>query len=99
MTIFDTASDTLFADGNLAVDAIYTPDGGAPVSVRVIVEHDVELAAIGLSGVSDRRTMIGIRKSEIALPGRGDTILVGATTYVVDVILTDDSYETQVAVR
>ena len=99
MTVFDTAADTLFADQNLAVDATYTPDGGAPVSVRVIVEHNVELASVGFSGVSDRRTMIGVRKSEIPQPGRGDTLLVGSTTYVVDVVITDDSYETQVAVR
>ena len=62
MTIVDTAVDVLFNDDNLAVDAIYTPDGGAPVSVRVIIEHNVELASVGFSDVSDRRTVVGIRR-------------------------------------
>lgn len=99
MTAFDTAIDTLFADQNMAVDATYTPDGGAPVSVRVILDHDVDLIGLGFSDITDRRTVIGIRKSEIAAPGRNDTILVGATTYTVDVVIADDSIEAQVAVR
>jgi len=99
MTVFDTALDTLFLDPNLGADATYTPSGGSPSAVRVVVEHDVELVSVGVSDVSDRRTVIGVRKSDIASPGRGDTILVGSTTYTVDVVISDDSYETQVAVK
>lgn len=99
MTIFDTAIDTLFNDDNMAVDAIYTPVAGGPVSVRVILTEGVEIASAGFSDVSDRRTVVGIRNSEIDSPGRGDTILVGAITYTVDVILEDDGYSTEVAVK
>lgn len=99
MTVFDTALNTLFLDTNLSVAATYTPSGGSGAAVRVIVEHDVELISIGASDVADRRTVIGVRKSDVVTPGKGDTILVGATTYTVDVIISDDSYETQVSVR
>lgn len=53
---------------------------------------------MGDSELTDRRTVIGIRQSDIAAPARGDTILVGATTYTVDTVIADDGIETQVAV-
>ena len=99
MTIFDTAIDTLFDDDNLAVDATYTPAAGGPVSVRVIIQEGVDLVSVGASDLADRRTVIGIRKSDIAAPVKDDTLLVGVTTYTVDVIVDDDGLETRVAVH
>jgi len=99
VTIFDTAIDTLFDDDNLAVDATYTPAAGGPVSVRVIIQEGVDLVSVGASDLADRRTVIGIRKSDIAAPVKDDTLLVGVTTYTVDVIVDDDGLETRVAVH
>jgi hypothetical protein len=99
LTIFDTAADTLFSDDNLAVDATYTPVVGSPVSVKAILEHDVDLMSVGGSNVTDRQIVIGIRKSEVALPGRNDTVQIGASTYTVDSIVDDDDIVIQVVVH
>jgi hypothetical protein len=99
MTIFNTAIDTLFADENMAVDATYTPAAGGPVSVKAVLEHDVDLMSIGDASVTDRQIVIGIRKSEVAAPGRGDTVQIGASTYTVDSIVGDDGIVTQLAVH
>jgi len=91
-------TDTVFTDVNFSLAATYTPTVGIASSVRVIVDDDVEILSMGDSELTDRRTVIGIRQSDIAAPARGDTILVGATTYTVDTVIADDGIETQVAV-
>ena len=99
MTIFDTAIDTLFTNSDLSVGATYSPVAGGSSSVRVIIQEGVDLVSVGASDLADRRTVIGIRKSEVAAPVKNDTILVGVTTYTVDVIVDDDGLETRVAVH
>jgi hypothetical protein len=99
MTVFDTAIDTIFTDENIAVDATYTPVDFFPVSVKAILEHDVDLMSIGDASVTDRQIVIGIRKSEVSAPGRGDTVQIGASTYTVDSIVGDDGIVTQLVVH
>ena len=91
--------DKIFANDAMADDATYAPVIGAPSSVRVIVDHDVELVALGDSEVADRRTVIGIRKTDINSPLRGDQITVGATTYTVDRLFDDDGLEVRVIAK
>lgn len=99
MTVFDTAIDTIYGDDNLAVNATYTPLGGSGAAVRVIIDHDVDLVLMAQSDVADRRAVISVRKSEAASPGKGDTFLIGAVTYTVDVLIEDDSIEARLAVQ
>lgn len=81
MTIFDTAIDTLFADDNLAVDAIYTPAAGGPVSVRAIktIEDDPTDVFSGRQVV--KKIKADIRVSEVTVVATGDSLLIGSTTY------------------
>lgn len=98
MTAFVDGVNLLFSDDDVAVDATYTPDGGAGAAVRVIVMEDSEFVAAGQSDVTDRRTVIAIRSSDVAAPGRDDTVLVGSTTYTVESVIDDDGLEMRLAV-
>jgi len=99
MTVFNTAIDTIFNDINLSVEATYTPVVGVPSIIRAVVEHNVELVSMSDADVTDRRIVISVRKSEIAAPARGDTLLIGSTTHTVDCVIFDDDLEIQVAVH
>lgn len=99
MTVFDTAIDTIFDDPDIGTSATYYTTLGASTSITAIVDHVYDVVYSGQSDVSDRRVVIGIRKSEIAAPERGATILVGSTAYIIDTVVNDDGIETQVAVH
>lgn len=80
--------------------ATYTPSGGSPVAITVIVDRNVDLAPGGFdSTVIERRTVLNILKTEVAAPERGDVCVVGATSYTVDSVFDDDGYVVKVAVR
>jgi len=83
MTVFNTAIDTLFFDDNLAIDAIYTPSAGSPVSVRTIktIEDDPTDVFAGRQVV--KKIKADIRCSEIATVAAGDKLLIELTTYTV----------------
>jgi hypothetical protein len=84
MTVFDTAIDTLFNDDNLAVDAIYTPDGGgAPVSVRTIKTIEDDLTDVFSGRQVVKKIKADIRVSEVATVAAGGELLIGSTTYKV----------------
>lgn len=99
MTIFDDMADSVFTDENVSSAATYVMGTGSSSSVRVIVDEDVDTLAMGESELTDRRTVIGIRKSDIATPYPGDAITVGSTTYTVDNVIADDGIEVQVSVK
>lgn len=99
MTIFNAAADVIYADDNIASDAVYTPVSASPRQVRVIIEHDVDVIAMAQSDLADRVTVINIRKSDVENPIAGDTVIVGASTYTVDVVIEDDQIESRVAVK
>lgn len=94
-TEFEHAIDALFADRNLAgngaaiVTAEYRPAAGGSVAVTVI-KVDLETAGPLLSQEfrlsPDRQAvalLVDLRKSEIALPQRGDTVVIDGQTYIV----------------
>lgn len=99
MTAFDTAQNAIFNDPNISVSATFTPQGGAGKTVRVVVSNDVELVSTGFADVADRVTVIGVRKTDVPSPKRGDTFDVSGKTYSVDSVIADDGYSVQIAVR
>jgi hypothetical protein len=86
MTAFDTAAAVPFDDPNHAVDATYTPFGGAPLAVKAVKIGPRQAENIvGLSRASAPITKI--RLLAAALPGkppRESTIVIGATTYTIE---------------
>ena len=47
MNAFAIGMDALFADDNIASDAIYTAGGGTPVLVRVVARRADSITSIG----------------------------------------------------
>jgi len=71
-------------DLNFGVPAVYTPVGGAPVSLTTVIEHGVILADDGVTvlAAEDRRFLIRVDQYS-AEPASGDQIVVNGETYVV----------------
>lgn len=71
--------------------ATYTPPGGgSPVSCTVMVTAGGENAPGNLPVIASGRTVIAFLAAEVPNPKRDGTILVGATTYIVDAPLEQD---------
>jgi hypothetical protein len=83
-TAFSTAIDALFADPNLAVEALYRADGADPgIPVRVIVRRPDRIGDFGDTRILAETTVFDVRSSDIDAPTAGDTIAVDDTVYVI----------------
>lgn len=84
MTAFDVAASSLFADRNLASDAIYRPGGtGAGVSVRVVVSSPDRITAFGEGRFVTDTVLIAVRVADAPGLGSGDTIEVDGVQFEV----------------
>lgn len=99
-TIFDTALRDIFDDPNMAVDALFTRDGGAGVNCRVILDRDILLQPNAMSAqVCERGTAIEAILSDVgAVPERGDMFIIGAETFTVQAIDKNDGYTVRMIV-
>jgi hypothetical protein len=84
MPAFAAAIDALFADPNLAVDAVYRAGGADPgIPVRVVVRRPDRVGDFGDTRLLTETTVFDVRVSEIAEPAAGDTIEADGVTYVI----------------
>jgi hypothetical protein len=84
MTVFAAAIDALFADPNLAGDAVYRAGGADPgVAVRVIVRRPDRIGDFGETRIASGTVTFDVRTAEIAEPSEGDTLDVDGVTYVI----------------
>lgn len=83
MTVFAAAVEALFADVNLGTAAIFAPDGGSPISVRVIARQPDRLVAFGDARLASDSTLFDLRVGEVADPRAGDRLDVGAKSYII----------------
>lgn len=80
MSAFQLGVDAIFADPNMAADALYTPPASAAVACRVIRRKPDMTAPLGTPGfqlgaaAQDVAWIFDVRKSEVAQPARGGTI-------------------------
>ena len=81
MTAFQGAVDATFAAFGL--DAVYTPAGGDPVSVRVIARRPDAIVGFGETRIHVETATFELRASEVANPRPGDQLTVGAESFVV----------------
>ncbi len=81
MQPFSVAIDTVFA--RFGVDAIYTPDGGGAVTVRVIVKRPDEIVGFGDTRIHAETALFEVRSSDIATPQPSDRLKVEGTDYVI----------------
>lgn len=84
MTAFSAAIDAIFADPNMAADAIWRAGGIPPdVPCRVILTRPDLTSSFGDARVTSETTMLDVRVSEVAAPAAGDTVTIGAEVLVI----------------
>jgi hypothetical protein len=84
MTVFAAAIDVLFADRNLAVDAVYRVGGANPgMPVRVIVRQPDRIGTFGETRIVTGTVAIDVRVSDVAAPAESDTFEVDGMVYVI----------------
>jgi hypothetical protein len=83
MPAFAAAIDVLFADANIATDAVYTPNGDDPINVRVVARRPDEIVGFGDTRIHAATAVFDVRVSEVAAPAEGDTLAIGGETYLV----------------
>jgi len=86
MSVFAVAVDDLFADPNLAVDAVYTPPGGQGVTCKIMLRRPDGTVEFGGSKVVVGSVLIEVRASEVSAPAKGGRFTVGDTTYAISAV-------------
>lgn len=81
---FAIAMSVIFADPNMAVDAVYRAGGVGPdVPVRAIRKAPDEVTAFGAARVWSETMRVDVRVAEVASPAAGDHVMIEGTTYIV----------------
>jgi hypothetical protein len=75
MTVFQGAVDATFAA--FGIDALYTPAGADPVSVRVITRRPDTIVGFGETRIHAETATFEVRAKEVASPRPGDQLTVG----------------------
>jgi hypothetical protein len=84
MTVFADAIADLFADPNIARDAVWRPGGsGDGIPVRAIARRPDREVEFGDVAVHTATAVFEVRVSEVPNPAEGDTITLGGETFVV----------------
>ena len=77
-----SALDVLFADPNIGHDAVYTPEGGAPVLVRVVARRADAVTEFGEARLWSETTRIDLRVAEVPTPRPGDRIEIDGEAFL-----------------
>jgi len=83
MTAVAMALDALFADDNIAREAVYTPAGGAPVLVRVVARRADETTGFGDARIWSETTRLDLRVTEVPQPRPGDRIEIDGEPFLI----------------
>lgn len=81
MSVFAAAIDTLFADENIARDAIYVADGGTPVLVRAVLRRADDVTSFGAARLWSDTTRIDLRVTEVPNPRPGDRLEIDGEAF------------------
>ena len=78
MNAFATAMNVIFADRNMAVDALWLAGGTGPgVNVRVIRKSPDEITPFGAARILSDTTLLEARVADMPTPASGDLIRIG----------------------
>ena len=83
MTVVAMALDALFADDNIARDAVYTPEGSTPILVRVVTRRADETTGFGDARLWSETTRIDLRVAEVTNPRPGDRIEIDGEAFLI----------------
>ena len=78
-----SALDVLFADPNIGHDAVYPPEGGAAVLVRVVVRRADAITEFGEARLWSETTRIDLRVAEVPAPRPGDRIEIDGDAFLI----------------
>ena len=83
MNAFTTAMNVIFADANMAVDAIWFAGGTGPgVAIRVIRKSPDEITPFGAGRILSETTQLDARIADMPMPAPGDLIRIGAEDFI-----------------
>ena len=83
MNAFATAIDRIFADANMAVDALWLAGGtGTGVAVRVIRKSPDEVTPFGAGRILSETTVLDARVADMPTPAPGDLIRIGPEDFL-----------------
>ncbi len=80
---FDDAMGCLFADPNLARQAIYQKPGNEPVTVRVIARQADQVLDFGDTRVRTGNSLFDVLAADILDPRPGDTLIVDGENHII----------------
>jgi hypothetical protein len=83
MSVFAAAIDNLFADPNIAIEATYIADGGAPQIIRVVTRRADEVTGFGDARLWSESTRIDLRVAEVPNPRPGDRIELDGEAFLI----------------
>ncbi len=85
MTAFSAAIDAIFADPNMAAEALWRARGApqTPIPCRVILTRPDLQQTYGESRITSDTTMLDVRVSEVAAPQAGDRVTIGIEVLVI----------------
>ena len=84
MTAFSTAMTAIFADRNMAVDALWLSGGVGPgVAVRVIRKSPDEITPFGAGRILSETTLLDARVADMPTPAPGDLINIGLESFII----------------
>jgi hypothetical protein len=95
MSVFDTAAASLAADPNIGAEAIYTPEGEAPLALRVTWGRE-EAPILGMGhGIVAGGTYCHIQAAIVPdRPRKGELISIGALDFIIETSELDPSSAT-----
>jgi hypothetical protein len=80
---FSAAIIALFADPNIARDAVYLAEGGAPVLVRVVPRRADAVTDFGDARLWSETTRLDLRVAEVPSPRPGDRIEIDGEAFLI----------------
>lgn len=83
MSVFAAAINNLFADPNIARDATYIADGGAPQLIRVVTRRADEVTGFGEARLWSETTRIDLRVAEVPNPRPGDRVEIEGEGFLI----------------
>ena len=83
MSAFQGMIDALFSDSALARDVLYTPVSGTPKTIRAVIKSPDRIVDVREMAIHTPTLVVDVRVSDVLDPNEGDTLSIGALTYVV----------------
>ena len=83
MSAFQEMIDALFSNSSLARDIVYTPVAGTPKTIRAVIKSPDRIVDVREMAIHTPTLVVDVRVSDVLDPNEGDTLSIGALTYVV----------------